>query len=136
MIIFKCLWLIRSVQAMKRAMLKWQKSGFNTVKIHAMSHFNDCIRRSGLPWEYSTNMYEQMHTTLMKAGYRSSNKRQATPQIARHNQRLVALRKMQDTMEGLDNSREKEKYTSLDQVSFQSYGLLYYCSESHFWSCL
>jgi 23S rRNA maturation-related 3'-5' exoribonuclease YhaM len=53
-----------------------------TVKIHAMSHFNDCIRRSGLPWEYSTNMYEQMHTTLMKAGYRSSNKRQATPQIA------------------------------------------------------
>ena len=116
-------------------MLKWQKSGFNTVKIHVMSHFNDCIRRSGLPWEYSINMYEQMHTTLMKAGYRSSNKRQATPQIARHNQRLVALQKMQDTMEGLDNSREKEKYTSLDQVSFRSYVLLYYCSESHYWSC-
>lgn len=116
-------------------MLRWQKSGFNTVKIHAMSHFNDCIRRFELPWEYSTNMYEQMHTTLMKAGYISSNKRQATPQIARHNQRLVALRKMQDTMEGLDNSREKEKYTSLDQVSFQSYGLFYHCSESHYWSC-
>jgi len=101
-------------------MFEWQKSGFNTVKIHAMSHFNDCIRRSGLHWEYSTNMYEQMHITLMKAGYRASNKRQATPQIARHNQRLSALRKLQDTMEGFDNMRPKEKYTALDQVSIQS----------------
>ena len=99
---------------MKRAMLKWQQSGFNIVKIYAMSYFNDCIRRSGLPWEYSTNMYEQMHTTLMNGGYRSSNKRQATPQMSRHNQRLVALWKMQDTMEGLDNSRETKKYTSVE----------------------
>jgi len=101
-------------------MFEWQKSRFNTVKIYTMSHFNDYICQSGLPWEYSTNIYEQMHITLMKAQHRASNKRQATPQIARHNQRLGALCKLQDFMEGFDNVRQKEKYNALDQVSIQS----------------
>ena len=87
-------------------MFQWQRSGFNTSKVHMMNHFSQCIKRSGLPWEYSTDMYEQFHIALMKATYRSSNKRNATPQIVRHNQRLQSLRRAAKQMEGLKKHKE------------------------------
>jgi hypothetical protein len=75
----------------KQAMGRWQKLGFKTIKIHDMSHFSDCIRRSGLPWEYSTNQYEQLHIILLKRGYIENNKRNTTSQILKQNYRLNAL---------------------------------------------
>jgi 3-methyladenine DNA glycosylase Tag len=42
----------------------------------------------------------------MKATYWSSNKRNATPQIVRHNQRLQSLRRAAKQMEGLKKHKE------------------------------
>ncbi len=87
-------------------MFEWQKSGFNTSKVHMMNHFTQCIKRSGLPWEYSTDMYEQFHIALMKTAYRSSNRRNATPFIVRHNKRLQSLRRVAKQIEGLENYKK------------------------------
>jgi hypothetical protein len=68
----------RVVDSFKSTFLDFQRSDFNIIKVHLMTHFTNCIQRSGLPWEYSTNQYEQMHIVLMKTAYRASNKRAAT----------------------------------------------------------
>ncbi|KAG0595978.1 hypothetical protein M758_UG213700 [Ceratodon purpureus] len=93
-----------AVEALKGGMMDWQRSGFNTSKVHMMGHFSHCIQRSGLPWEYSTDMYEQFHIALMKSGYRSSNKRAATQQIIRHNKRLQSLRRASKQIQGVQQS--------------------------------
>ena len=108
-------WFLRAVEALKGTMVEWQRSGFNTSKVHMMNHFTSCIKRSGLPWEYSTDLYEQFHIALMKTAYRSSNKRQATPQIVRHNKRLQSLRRATKQIEGLE-SRKKAVNTPLKKV--------------------
>jgi hypothetical protein len=81
----------RAFMNFKQAMGRWQKSSLKTIKIQAMSPFSDCIRRSGLPWEYSTNQYEQLHIILLKRGYIENNKRNTTSQILKQNYRLNAL---------------------------------------------
>jgi hypothetical protein len=107
----------RAVMTFKQAMGRWQKLDFKTIKIHAMSHFSNCIRRSGLSWEYSTNQYEQLHITLMKKGYRASNKRNATSQILKHNYRLNALRKLSMNKDEYEKKTKAQKYTALDEVN-------------------
>jgi len=77
-----------------------------------MNHFTSSIQRSGLPWEYNSNIYEHMHISHMKNAYRASNKRAATPQIVKHNRRLQALRKIE--IEAHD--KEIEKPTTLEKV--------------------
>jgi hypothetical protein len=82
-----------------------------------MMHFTDCIRRSRLPWEYSTNQYKQLHIVLMKTAYRASNKQTIMLQIVNHNQRLESLCKLTYHMDGFKNQVNKEKTTALDKVS-------------------
>lgn len=108
--------MARVVDSFKTILSQFQKSGFNIIKVHMMSHFSECIRRSGLTWEYSTNQYEQMHIVLMKVAYRASNKRAATLQILNHNRRLESLRKISLHMDGFKNRYVKEKTTALDRA--------------------
>jgi hypothetical protein len=101
---------------MKESSLKdWQKSAFNTIKVHMMSHYDPCIRRSGLPWEYSTNMFEHMHVALMKKAYRRSNKKNASLQIIKHNRRLEMLRTVGRHLQGFENI-QVHRETILDNV--------------------
>jgi len=88
------------------------------VKIHAMSHFSDVIRRSGTPFEYSSNLYEHLHIALMKAAYRRSNRKDYINYIVKHNRRLQALRKNAQEREGFAPTTEKT--TALDLVSSRS----------------
>lgn len=102
---------------MKESLGEIQRSNFNTIKVHMMGHFTNCIKRSGLPWEYSTNMWEHFHIVHMKSAYRKSNKKDANAQIVKHNRRLDILRKIGQEMEDT-NRVPVDKVTALDKVSF------------------
>ena len=79
-----------------------------------MCHYIDAIRRSGAPFEYSSNLYEHLHIALMKSAYRNSNRRNYSTYIVKHNKRLQALRKYALEREGF--SQPVEKTTALDLV--------------------
>lgn len=106
----------RAITSFKRSLKDHQKSSFNLVKIHAMRHFSDAIRRSGSPFEYNTNMYEHLHINLMKSAYRSSNRRDSTGQILKHNSRLQSYRRKVGEVEAFEST--SEKVTALDQVCY------------------
>ena len=108
------MWFHRAIQAFTGALSKWQKSDFHLVKVHAMSHFSDAIRRSGTPFEYNSNLYEHLHIALMKSAYRRSNKKDYINYIVKHNRRLQALRKNAQEREGF--APIVEKTTDLDLV--------------------
>lgn len=93
---------------------KYQKSNFNIIKIHAMSHLSDSIRRSGIPCEYSTNLYEHLYILLMKVPYRASNKKDFAQQMTRHHQRLLAISRKTTSSSEIGHSVERE--TALDKV--------------------
>ncbi len=59
----------KAIDTFKEMFISWQKSDFNFVEIHVMSHYVDSICRFGAPFEYSANLYEHLHITLMKATY-------------------------------------------------------------------
>ena len=61
---------------------------FNFVKIHLLSHFGDHIRRFGNIQMYLTELGETNHKTIIKKGYRRSNKNDASHQILRTYARL------------------------------------------------
>jgi len=54
---------------------------FNFVKIHLLSHFGDHVRRFGNIQMYSTESGETSHKTMIKEGYRCSNRNDASHQI-------------------------------------------------------
>ncbi|CAM6096622.1 unnamed protein product [Calypogeia fissa] len=91
----------KSVGSMKKHVKIWQKSGFDIVKIHAMTHLKDCIKRYGLPMEYDTGVYEYLHIALMKLPYRHSNKGNFLGQIVQHNQKKRILLDEADLQEEL-----------------------------------
>ncbi|CAI7851464.1 unnamed protein product, partial [Closterium sp. NIES-54] len=63
-----------------------QKSKWNLIKTHLMTHFIPGIRRAGNVQEYSTNLFEHLHSTLLKQIYRRSNKRKVDTQIMKHHE--------------------------------------------------
>ena len=65
---------------------------FNFVKIHPLSHFGDNIRRFGNIQIYSTESGETNHKTMIKEGYRRSNKNDASHQILRTYARLDSFK--------------------------------------------
>ena len=109
-------WLmeIRVVTTFMENLGSMQASNFNLIKVHTMNHYVDSIHRSGSPFEYSTNLYEHLHITLMKAGYRGSNRRNFSKQIVKHNKHLQALCRMTKESEGFEAS--VKEITKLDQV--------------------
>ena len=65
---------------------------FNFVKIHLLSHFGDHVRRFGNIQMYSTESGETSHKTMIKEGYRWSNKNDASHQILRTYARLDSFK--------------------------------------------
>lgn len=58
-----------------------------------MSHHTDVIHMSKTPFEHSSNIYEHWHIALTKLTCKSSNCRNYSNYIVKHNKRLHALRK-------------------------------------------
>jgi hypothetical protein len=99
----------------KKTLKHEQKSSFNLIKIHDMLHFSPSLRRSGSPFEYSTNMYEHLHINLMKKSYRASNRRDFTGHILKRNSLLQAYRRKFGELESFESSAS-ERVTALDEV--------------------
>ena len=89
---------------------------FNLVKIHVMHHFNDAIRHSGSPFEYSTNIYEHLYINLMKSTYQPNNRHDYTGQILKHLSQLQSYWRKVGEVEAFESTIEK--VTALDQVHY------------------
>ncbi|CAI5523799.1 unnamed protein product [Closterium sp. Naga37s-1] len=50
-----------------------QKSSWNFPKVHQIVHLIDAIPLRGMPWEYSTNLWEHTHKGTVKVPVRGSN---------------------------------------------------------------
>lgn len=98
---------------MVKELREWQKSEFELIKIHMMSHLSDSIRRSGVPCEYSTDMYEHLHIMIMKVPYKACNKKNFAKQMTRHHQRLLAIGQKMPTSSKIDH---QEREIALDKV--------------------
>ena len=79
---------IRAITTFMGNLGSMQASNFNRIKDHIMNHYVDSIHRSDSHFEYSTNLYEHLHTTLMKAKYRGNNCSNFSKQIVKHNKCL------------------------------------------------
>jgi hypothetical protein len=55
---------------------------FNIPKIHAITHYVDCIRALGSADGYNTESPERLHIDFAKEAYRASNKRDYMEQMA------------------------------------------------------
>jgi len=65
---------------------------FNFVKIQLLSYFGDHVRRFGNIQIYSTKLQETGHKTMIKEGYRRSNKNNASHQILQRSARLDSFK--------------------------------------------
>jgi hypothetical protein len=68
------------------------ESHFNFIKMHLLSHFCDHIRQFGNIPMYSTEFGELAHKTQIKAGWRQSNKNDASRQIVQSYSRQHGIR--------------------------------------------
>ncbi|KAG8738272.1 hypothetical protein FRC12_016817 [Ceratobasidium sp. 428] len=81
-------------------------------KLHALSHWSECIREMGTPDNYSTEGPEHLHIRCAKAGWRASNKVKPTKQMVTFMQRYEALRIHRAYMNrwlGIDGRRGRRK---------------------------
>jgi len=67
------------------------ESHFNFIKMHLLSHFCDHIRQFGNIPMYSTEFGELAHKPQIKAGWRQSNKNDASLQIVQRYSRLHGI---------------------------------------------
>jgi len=68
------------------------ESHFNFIKMHLLSHFCDHICQFGNIPMYSTEFGELLHKTQIKAGWRQSNKNDASQQIVQSYSRQHGIR--------------------------------------------
>jgi len=113
-----------------------QKSSWRLVKIHALSHYADDIRRGGVTSEFSAEMWESLHKTLMKQPYRGSNKKNTDSQIMAHHARQWSVNQMNTLV---DNSTvteeagedEEEELSNILPQKKKMLNLIELTSESH-----
>lgn len=100
-----------------------QKSAWKLCKTHAMYHYRKDIVRGGVAINYSAEMWESLHKTVMKSPWKGSNKRNVDGQIMRHNAQ-------RDMLFGLKTYIEEEtkqsKTTNWDEVGNPKPFLIYY----------
>jgi hypothetical protein len=85
-------------------------SNFQVIKFHALNHYEGSIRRGGGTREYCANMFEYLHTVLMKGPYRKSNKNNSNVQIMDNN----ILDEVLDDLDEIYNQDEDDDEHSLD----------------------
>jgi hypothetical protein len=69
------------------------RSHFNIPKLHAISHYTASIKAFGSTIGFNTELPERLHIEFAKKGYRHSNKKFYTHQMARWLSRQEAIRK-------------------------------------------
>ncbi|KAG0132531.1 hypothetical protein HOY82DRAFT_483919, partial [Tuber indicum] len=85
--------IFKKYQKDKQTMRKVRENvDFNLVKIHLLSHFKDHVWRFGNIQMYSTESGESNHKTMIKVGYRRSNKNDTSHQIRRTYARLDSFK--------------------------------------------
>lgn len=107
------------------------KSFHGIAKLHAMQHYTYYIRELGTPDGFNTELPERLHIPYAKQGWRASNKKEATKQMAVFIQRMEALamhRAYLDHLEGLadncsdagdgEGDEDEEDYADSDVVDF------------------
>jgi hypothetical protein len=82
----------REEESERRMDLIFCESHFNFIKMHLLSHFCDHIRQFGNIPMYSTEFGELAHKTQIKAGWRQSNKNDASRQIVQSYSRQHGIR--------------------------------------------
>ena len=82
----------REEESERRMDLIFCESHFNFIKMHLLSHLCDHIRQFGTIRMYSTEFRELAHKTQIKAGWRQSNKDQASQQIVQRYSRQHGIR--------------------------------------------
>ena len=71
---------------------------FNYPKLHATSHFVQCIRDYGSTVNYDTTHSKVAHKYLLKAFYNKTNKKQYDTQIQQHNIRHTNVIAIKDVV--------------------------------------
>jgi len=82
----------REEETERRMDLIFGESHFNFIKMHLLSYFCDHIRQFGNIPMYSTEFGELAHKTQIKAGWRQSNKKDASRQIVQSYSRQHGIR--------------------------------------------
>lgn len=85
-----------------------QTSEWNLPKIHAVQHYSENIRRAGETSEYSSDMWESLHKTLMKGPARGSNFKNIEPQLMNHHSESWNLYNLIEEIEDDDDAAEDE----------------------------
>lgn len=75
----------KAIEYFKDGLGAFQKSKFNLVKVHSMTHYSSSIYWLEALVEYTSNMYDHLHIALMKIPYRASNKKDYIGFIVKHN---------------------------------------------------
>jgi hypothetical protein len=68
-----------------------ERSHFNFIKLHVLTHYREHVERFGSIPQYSTNISELAHVLQVKEAYRASNKVDAATQILDYGGQRLAL---------------------------------------------
>jgi len=107
-VVFCFLIFYRMVQYLTNYMPE-QKTSWRIVKIHALSHYADDIRRGGITSEYSAEMWESLHKNLMKRPYRGSNKKNTSDQILTKHAQQWSINQLKNEVENISQSVDEEE---------------------------
>lgn len=96
-----------------------QTSGWSFPKIHAIHHYSQDIRRGGATEEYSADMWENLHKTLMKGPYRGSNYKKVENQLMNHHAEVWSLSALREKLEEDEEADEDESLiTEVTNLTF------------------
>ena len=90
---------------------------FNIPKLHAISHYVEAIKSRGSAVGFNTELPERLHIEFAKKGYRRSNKKKYTQQMAQWLERQEAICKHNKYLDWLDIPRRTSKDLARGQPS-------------------
>lgn len=94
-----------------------QTSDWAFPKIHAISHYSSDIKRGGETSEYSADMWENLHKTLMKNPAKGSNFKNVENQLMNHHSESWSLSALIETIED-DDDDEDDMQTVTTEVNW------------------
>lgn len=102
--------------------LPTQTSNWQLPKIHAMTHYYEDIKRGGVTSEYSAEMWENLHKTLMKGPYVGSNHKNVEGQLMKHHEvgwsLTILNNKLQEELEEQPEEKNESQVLIFDMPIF------------------
>ncbi|GJP30907.1 hypothetical protein CLOM_g7308 [Closterium sp. NIES-68] len=95
-----------------------QKSQFELLKMHLTAHMAPTIKARGTPKEYSSNLYEHKHKTMVKQPARNTNCRDVGCDIAFRQECLAAVKQI-----AREEAVDPQCETAMRLVSMVPFGL-------------